>query len=371
MTKLLPTTRCWAEIDLEALRQNARMTQERVGATVKLLAVVKANAYGHGLAEVVRALQDEAQLFGVANLEEALEARAVTPHPIVILGPALPSERRAIVTGGFIATISSLAEAREFSRLAADSFVSVNFAIDTGMGRMGAEETSAAAVLGALADLPNVRLHSVSTHLPSADEDVIYTTGQLARFERLLQDARAGSGNAASYLVHVLPSAGVLNFSKSAYDIVRAGLMLYGASPNPQFQHLLRPVMALKTRVALVREIAAGASVSYGRTFLAPRAMRVATLSAGYADGIPRSISNREGAVLIGGRRCPLLGRVTMDLTMADVSEVPEVAPGDEAVLIGRQGDEEILAAEVAERAGTITWEVFTGIGSRAARVYL
>jgi alanine racemase len=134
---------------------------------------------------------------------------------------------------------------------------------------------------------------------------------------------------------------------------------------------MLRPALTWKTRVVLVRELAAGTSVSYGRTFVAPRAMRVATLSAGYADGIPRAVSNRGAAVLIGGRRCPLLGRVTMDLTMADVSALPAPAVGDEAVLIGRQGDEEILATDVAEWAGTIAWEIFTGIGSRATRVYV
>ncbi len=369
MTNSAKTSRCWAEIDLAALRHNARAARERVGAKAALLAVVKANAYGHGLCAVAEALRDEAELFGVANLEEAIEARSVVPHPVIVLGPALPEERAAIVERGFIPSISSFSEAEEFSRLAKGSSVSVNCAIDTGMGRMGVDEAVAAVELGRIAALPNLVLHSVSTHLPSADEDETYTREQLQRFSLHLADLRrALPGN---FRVHVLPSAGVLAFADSAYDIVRAGLMLYGSSPNAQFQNLLRPALTWKTRVALLREVAAGTSVSYGRTFLAPRAMRVATLSAGYADGIPRSLSNRDAAVLIGGRRCSLLGRVTMDLTMVDVSAVPEVALGDEAVLIGRQGEEEILAAEVAERAGTIAWEVFTGIGSRAARVYV
>ncbi len=333
-----------------------------------MLAVVKANAYGHGLSAVVEGLRDEAQLFGVANLDEAMETRAVVPHPVMVLGPALPEERAAIVEHGFIPSISSFAEAQEFSRLATGSAVSVNCAIDTGMGRMGLEESAATAEFSRIVALPSLTVHSVSTHLPSADEDENYTREQLERFAVHVADLRRSMPG--EYRVHVLPSAGVLAFADSAYDIVRAGLMLYGASPNPQFQNLLQPVMTLKTRVALLREVAAGASVSYGRTFFAPHAMRVATLSAGYADGIPRSLSNRDAAVLIGGCRCPLLGRVTMDLTMVDVTEVTGVALGDEAVLIGRQGSEEIFAAEVAERAGAIAWEVFTGIGSRAARVY-
>jgi alanine racemase len=171
--------------------------------------------------------------------------------------------------------------------------------------------------------------------------------------------------------VHVLLSAGILGFSQHHFDIVRAGLMLYGSSPLPEAQKLLRPVMALKSRIALLRDLPAGRSVSYGRTFITTRPTRVATISVGYADGFPRSISKREGAVLVGGQRCPVLGRVTMDLMMADVTAVPGVEAGDEAVLIGRQGTEEIFAAEVAERAGTIAWEIFTGIGSRVRRVYL
>ena len=172
------------------------------------------------------------------------------------------------------------------------------------------------------------------------------------------------------YLVHALPSAGVKGFGASAYDMVRPGLMIYGIAPIPEFQARLRPALALKTRVALVRDVPAGTSISYGRTFVAPRAMRVATLSVGYADGFPRAVSNRGAAVLIRGRRCAVLGRITMDLVMADVTDLP-VQLEDEVVLIGRQGEEEILATEVAEWAQTIAWEVFTGIGTRVARVYL
>ena len=163
----------------------------------------------------------------------------------------------------------------------------------------------------------------------------------------------------------------MIGFAEYSHDIVRAGLMLYGSSPLPERQSLLRPALTLKTHVVLLRDVEAGSSISYGRTFVTPRPMRVATLSAGYADGFPRALSNRGAAVLIRGRRCNVLGRVTMDLTMVDVTDVPEVNVGDEAVLIGRQSDEEILATELAELASTIAWEIFTGIGSRVARVYV
>jgi alanine racemase len=173
------------------------------------------------------------------------------------------------------------------------------------------------------------------------------------------------------YKAHVLQSAGVLAFNKEIFDIVRAGIVLYGISPLPEFQQLLKPVMTWKTRIALVRDMPKGSSISYGRTFITPRKMRIATLSAGYADGYPRHLSNRNAAVLVCGRRCPLLGRVTMDLVMIDVSKIDNVHVGDEVVLMGRDGNEEISCAELADRAGTITWEIITRIGSRVQRVYV
>lgn len=358
------TDRCWAEIDRGALRHNARVTRERIGPETELLAVVKANGYGHGMIEVADALQDDAQLFGVANLHEALELRASgIAHPILILGPALPQERAAIVEHGFIATVSSFEEARAFKGSP------LNFGIDTGMGRMGCWQDEALGELEKISQLSQVRLHSISTHLPVAEEDFAFTERQLTQFALLVRQMRMRVPG--DYKVHVLLSAGILAFAQHRFDVVRAGLMLYGSSPLPNEQKFLRPIMTLKSRIALLRDLPPGRSVSYGRTFITPRPMRVATISAGYADGFPRAQSNREASVLVGGQRCLVLGRITMDLTMIDVSAVPNVGLGDEVILMGKQGDEEILAAEVAERARTIPWEIFTGIGSRARRVYL
>ncbi len=358
--------RCWAEVDGAALRHNAQVARERISSEVALLAVVKANAYGHGMVEVAHALREEAELFGVANLREALDLRASgISQPILILGPALPEERDQICAQRIIAPVSSFEEARAFSGNPAG----INFAIDTGMGRMGCWHEDAIAELEKIARLPDLTIHSVSTHLPAADEDAAFTEKELAQFALLVREMRARIPG--SYKVHVLLSAGILGFAQHHFDIVRAGLMLYGSSPLPTAQPFLRPVMTLKSRITLLRDLPPGRSVSYGRTFVTARSTRVATISAGYGDGYPRSISNRDGTVLIGGRRCPLLGRVTMDLMMADVTAVPEVQLGDEVVLIGKQGGEEIFAAEVAERAGTIAWEIFTGIGSRVRRGYL
>lgn len=361
--------RCWAEIDLAALRHNAEAARNCVGANVAMLAVIKANGYGHGLAAVASALGPHVQLFGVANSEEAIAARAAVPHPIIILGPALPEERARIVTHGFIPSISSYDEALEFSRLAAGSSVAIHCVIDTGMGRMGMAETDAIAELKRILTLPRTEIHSISTHLPVADEDPAYTRTQLSRFTKLAAGIRAALPG--THRFHVLPSAGILSFASSAFDIVRAGLMLYGASPFPQLQDRLQPALTLKSRIVLLRQVPAGTSISYGRTLITQRPTRVATVSVGYADGLPRRLSRCGAAVLIDGRRCPVLGRVTMDLTMVDVTELNNVALGDEVVLIGRQGGQQILASEMAAHASTIAWEVFTGIGSRVARVYV
>jgi alanine racemase len=364
------TDRCWAEINLGALRHNARVARERVDSQVELLAVIKANGYGHGLAQVAKALANEAQLFGVANLQEANEARTAGPDQrVLILGPALPAERAAIAENGHIASVSSVEEAQAFASAATTKPVALNLVVDTGMGRMGCPESLALEAVRKICALDRVKLHSVSTHLPVADEDAAFTREELSRFSNLIDGIRAEAP--ADYKVHALLSAGVLGFNEKPFDIVRAGLMLYGISPLQQFQQLLRPALALKSRIVLLRDVPAGQSISYGRTYTTPRAMRLATIGAGYADGYPRALSNRGAAVLIRGRRCAILGRVTMDLAIADVSSAPEAEVGDEVVLIGQQNGDQILATEVAERAGTIAWEIFTGIGTRVRRVYL
>jgi alanine racemase len=356
--------RCWAEIDPAALRHNARVARARC-ADAELLAVVKANGYGHGAVECARALREEADLFGVANVHEGIELRAGgISQPILILGPALLDERLTIIEAGFIPSVSSFAEAHGFVQNPSG----INFAIDTGMGRMGCWQDDAIAELDKIA-AAGIKLHSVSTHLPVADEDRKFTEAELRNFSELVGQMRRRVP--APFKVHVLLSAGILAFPQHCFEIVRAGLMLYGSSPLPNEQKFLQPVMTLKSRIVLLRELPASRSVSYGRTFTTSRATRVATIGAGYADGYPRSLSGRDAAVLIGGKRRPLLGRITMDLTMVDVTDLPNVQLGDEAVLIGKQGEEEILAAEIAARAGTIAWEIFTGIGSRVRRVYL
>ena len=361
--------RSWAEIDQSALRHNAEVVRKRVGPDVELLAVVKANGYGHGMVGVAKALAQNAHFFGVANLEEATILRGEVAQPIMILGPALPAERSLIAEGGFIPSISTLEEAREFERAAQGRPVAINFVIDTGMGRMGVPQAEAIALFKKVVTLANIKVHSLSTHLPVSNEDVDFTRAELRQFADIVKRLRAEFPG--DYKTHVLPSTGVLAFADLPFDIIRAGLILYGISPLLEFQRFLRPVLTWKTRIALIRDMPAGHGISYGRTFITPRQMRVATLSAGYADGYPRHLSNREAAVLVRGQRCALLGRITMDLMMIDVSDVDSAEVGDEVVLLGRQGEEEISATELADRADTIPWEITTRIGSRVRRGYV
>lgn len=355
--------RSWAEVDPGALRHNLSLVRRMVGSHPEILAVVKANAYGHGTGPVVKALSGDVAVFGVANFTEARAVRAAnTGHDVMLLSPCLPAEREEAVKEGLIVTVSSAGEAAGF---AASGPVRVNFKVDTGMGRVGAWWREAGHELEKMP--AGVEIHSISTHLPSSDEDEKFTRDQLGEFSRLVEALRKLAPGAK---IHSLNSAGIMKFPEHAAGIVRAGLILYGSSPLPEIAAQCQPALTWKTRVTLVRELPAGAGVSYGRTFIAPRPMRTAVLAVGYADGFPRQVSGHGAAVLVGGKKCPLLGRVTMDQIVVDISEVSSVSPGDEVVLIGCQGEETITAEDLAAQAGTISWHIFTGINSRVARVY-
>ncbi len=360
--------RTWAEIDPDALRHNLTAVRSHLGPKVAVIAVVKANAYGHGARTVATTLAGHVDMFGVANITEALEIREVAPEvPVLILGPALPEERANIVTARFIPTISNLEEAAAFSRLAGSQPLEVHLKLDTGMGRIGISEQDAVAVAQGVRALPGVRVSGLATHFPVADEDDAFTLAQIERFDALVSKIAAAGISAP--LVHSANSAGIIAFPTRIGNMARPGLMLYGVAPRAIFQTRLRPAMTWKTRVVLLRDIAPGQSLSYGRTFTADRPMRVATLGVGYADGYRRHLSNRGAEVLIGGRRCSVLGRVTMDQILADVTAIDSPTVGDEVVLMGRHGNHEITATELATRAGTIAWDIFTGIGPRVARV--
>ena len=361
--------RCWAEIDLGALAHNARVAREAAGDGADVMAVVKADAYGHGMVAVGAALESGVDLFGVASVEEGVRLRmAGCRKPIMLLGAVTPDFFPWLLEHDLQAMVSNVDEARGLAAAATDGGkpVAVHLMLDTGMGRIGFVDDGQ---LGQLSGLDGIEIVGVASHYPSADEDAEYTRDQLARFLGRVRQA----GLSPRWL-HIANSAGLLGFPSEATSLVRAGLMLYGSSPLAEHQPSLRPAMTWKSRISLLRDLPPGQSISYGRTFFTEREpfTRVATVSVGYGDGYPRALSGRGAQVLVRGQRCPVLGRVTMDQIMVDVSGLGDVVvAGDEVVLIGEQGRERILAGELAELAGTIAWEIFTGITARVSRVYV
>ncbi len=358
-TESATSLRCWVEVDISAIRHNAAAIHRHTSAG--LMAVVKANAYGHGTTHVVRAIQDSVAMFGVANLNEAREVRAVcTSRPIFILGPALSSEREAIVREGYMPAVSSAAEASSYAK---HGVVKLHLAIDTGMGRMGIWKDDALATAREILAIPGAELVGVCSHLSCADSDEKFTAEQLAAFRPLAAEISALAGR--KLCIHVENSAATLAYPGESADLVRCGLVLYGIPPVAGFNHDFRPVLSWKTRVLLVREMEAGRGISYGRTYVTPCRATVATLAVGYADGYPRELSGSGAEVVIAGQRCPVIGRVTMDQIMVDVSALKHVQAGDEATLLGA----EIPATELAQKARTIPWDILTGIGQRVARI--
>ena len=356
--------RCRAEIDHAALRHNAAAIRKAIGDKPGIIAVVKADGYGHGGPEAAKTLAPFAEQFGVATLNEARAVRAVVADKdILLMSPCLPAEREDAVREGFIPVVSSTAEAKAYASLAKDRPVRIHLCIDTGMGRIGVWLDDAMKTAQEIAAIEGIEVESISTHLPVADSDPDFTAKELEAWDRLVAKLRPIFPRAK---FNALNSAGSLERAHHAADRVRPGLALYGISPLPAFQDLLKPVMTLKTHVTLVRDVGPGRSISYGRDFITEKPMRIATLAMGYADGYPRQTSNKGAQVLIRGKRCPILGRITMDQFMVDVTDLPrDVAPGEEVVLFGKQGDEEITVGEVAEWAGTITWDILTRLGRR------
>ena len=353
-----------AEVDHGALRHNAAAMRKLVGDQTGLIAVVKADGYGHGGPEVAQTLAPFAEQFGVATVGEARAVRAaVLDKDILILSPCLPDERRVVVDEGFIPVVSSTAEAKAYARLVQGKPARIHLCVDTGMGRIGVWQDDALKTAQEIAAIEGLDIESVSTHLPVADSDPAFTVEELRAWETLIGQLRAILPTAK---FHALNSAGSLQRPEHAADRVRPGLALYGISPLPDFQQLLRPAMTLKTRITLVRDVGPGRGISYGRDFITAQPMRIATLAMGYADGYPRQTSNQGAQVLIRGKRCPILGRITMDQFMVNVTDLPrDVAPDEEVVLFGKQGDEEITVGEIAAWAGTISWDILTRLGKR------
>ncbi len=369
--------RCWAEIDLAALERNLRLIRASLPPHIRYVAVVKADAYGHGLQQVAgRLMHAGADLFAVANITEAAQLRELGPGwPILLLSPLLPDEDRFAAEYDLAVTVSTEDEVDRMDRAgkAAGRAIPVHLKIDTGMGRLGVWHEEAPALALRIAASKHLRLAGVFTHFASPDDDAAFTGEQRRRF----LDALASSGLAArapeGLLVHADNSAGLETMpGSSPFNAVRIGLLQFGILPHPgSFLSGVHtePVFSFRTRVGIVKRLPAGTTVSYGRTRRLARDSRIAILCAGYGDGIPRAVSNRA-SVLVHGVRCPVLGRVTMDQTVVDITDVDGVASGDEAVLVGRQGRDEISIGEFSRWADTIPWETLCSVTKRVPRVY-
>lgn len=368
------TRRLWAEIDLGTLRRNVREMLRYVHPS-DVMAIVKADAYGHGMEAVSAAcLAAGARWLGVATVGEGLALHASFPRArIALTAPFLPEEAEAIVGGRLAAFVSSMEQAQALSAAAVrmGETASIHLEVDTSLARSGVSVEEAADLAPRIARLPGIFLEGICTHFACADEDAASTERELAGFHQVRTDlARIGI---KVPVAHCAASAALVTLPASRMELVRPGLLIYGILPSTPFDTempAVSPVLSLKSRVALVRALPAGRGVSYGHTHILQRPSRLATIPAGYGDGYPRALSNK-GAVLIAGRRAPIVGRVCMDVTVVDVTDIPEAQVGSEVVLIGTQGDERITVEEIARLAGTTSHDVTTRLTQRVERVYL
>lgn len=363
----------WVEVDLDAIAGNMRRLREIVRAEAEILAVLKADAYGHGASKVARvALNNGASWLGVACLGEALTLREQgIAAPILILGFTPAWQARQVVQQGIIATVFSVSVAEALSRAAQDlgRTARVHIKVDTGMGRLGLLPEEVLPFMREISSLPGLEIEGIFSHFAAADEeDLAYTYWQMERFEGVLRALE--QEGLRPRLAHIANSAAALRLPEAHYDMVRIGIALYGLSPSAHvpLPAGLRPALSFKCQVAQVKSLPAGSFVGYGCTFRTSRPSCIAVIPVGYADGFRRA-PRTWGEVLVHGQRAPLVGRVSMDQATIDVTDIPNVRQGDEVVLIGEQGGERITVEEVAERLGTIHYEVISEILARVPRI--
>ncbi|MFO7947489.1 MAG: alanine racemase [Armatimonadota bacterium] len=363
--------RAWLEIDPGAIRHNLQQVRSAVGPEVGLIGVVKGDAYGHGAVRIATTLaQEGVDFFAVATVDEGLELReGGIGGSMLILGAVSPQRVEGVVEASLTPIIVSVAHAEALSRALGDRELSVHLKIDSGMCRMGVRWDEIEAACHKLRALRNLEYEGVLSHFAAAGDDDSFSHSQLSAFE----DAIACAENILGPfdIIHMGASQALLSCPRGHFDMVRPGNILYGsvADIDAGLMPDLRPAMALKARLALVKQIQAGDAVGYGCTYHARAAEYIGVVPVGYADGYFRSLSNCAD-VLIGGRRCPVIGRVSMDSTIVRLGPQAFAAAGDEVVLLGSQGDETISAEELARRAGTITQEIFSAMSRRLPRIY-
>ena len=368
--------RCYAEISLEAIGHNIREVKKRLPEGVKLLGVVKANAYGHGAVPVASYLENQVDYFATATIEEAVELRENgISAPILILGYVSPSQYGDLVEYDITQTIDSYAQALALEKEAArqNRKAKAHLAVDTGMTRIGFQVTEHDADEAAkIADLPHIELEGMFTHFSCADqEDKTYCSMQMEKYDKMT--ALLAERGVTIPLRHICNSAGIMEFDDHRFEMVRSGIITYGIYPSEEVKKErldLIPALSWKSHVIHVKEGGPGIGVSYSATYVTEKPMtRIATVSAGYADGYPRALSN-QGCVLIHGKKAPIIGRICMDQMMVDVTDIPDVQVEDVVTLVGTDGDETITIEEIANPAARFDYEMLCDISSRVTRVY-
>ena len=363
------TLRTWAEVDLDAIAHNFAAVRAHLPKNMKLLATVKANAYGHGALTVAKLLEGKADYFALAAMDEAVQLRhAGIRTPLLVLGPVLPADYERAAKYDVALTVSSLTEAKAISAL--NKKVTVHFALDTGMSRIGfpCTETAAEEIREA-ASLPGIYAEGLFSHFALADsKDKSYVNLQTENFRRMQKWI-----GVKFPICHLYNSAAIVDLEPE-FDMAREGIILYGLLPSDEVDLSriggVKPAMALRSHVSLVKTLPAGVPISYGCTYVTEKDSVIATVMAGYADGVPRLLSGC-GEVIIRGVKAPIVGRVCMDQFMVDVSHIPGVCAGDVVTIFGTDGSETITADEVAAKAQTIGYELICGIAPRVPRVYL
>ena len=366
--------RSWVEVDLDRYRQNCSEVRRLVGPSVKIMQVVKADAYGHGALQISKAaIKNGAACLGVANADEGMQLRfSGIEAQIVVLSPPTYSEIDDIIKYELIPSVSDPAFARELQKRLEklDRGLPIHVEIDTGIGRGGISRSDALKAVREIAGMTNLRLDGIYSHFAcseSADDD--YNLKQWALFHDLLEEIeRIGI---RIPLRHMCNSGGLMNFPQCHLDMVRPGIMTYGVYPGePVVGTCLLPVMSFKTCIVLIKDFPAGYSIGYNRTYITSRPTRIATIPVGYADGYGVILSN-QGKALVRGKRAPIVGKVSMDICTLDVTHIPDCAIGDEVVILGQQAEDAITAFEIARRAQTNSYEILCALGKRAPRVFL
>jgi alanine racemase len=363
----------WAEIDLKAIRHNLSQVRRLVGPGISVMAVVKANAYGHGITEVSGVLEDEGiEYLGVATIDEALRLRErFIKVPILILGAVLEEEVEIAIKHDITLTLCSLEQIKIISKVCEreSKHAKVHIKVDTGMGRIGVWHEAALDFVRKVMNEKRITVEGIYTHFSSAGRDDFFTQYQIDSFKNLLE--RVENNAIDIKYKHAANSIATVDLKGSHLNLVRPGIIIYGMYPKRGFEKLikLKPALSLKTRITYLKDTPEGRSISYGRTYITQKRTKIATLPIGYADGYGRILSNKA-EVLIRGKRAPVVGKVTMDQTMLDVGHIRGVRVGDEVVLIGRQGFDEIRTEKLARLAGTIAYEIVCSISNRVPRVY-